>query len=231
MAIVSNLPFKLQVIKRFPVETHQEGVIFFDDEKEVWKKEVVTLSIEENDEIEILFDSEDENAKLYLEALDIVPLDDRKIAYDSEGHIYRIPSHEPFILYKVNSGFDALCVDTFQISVYCYEKWYYGTLQVLPKPMNLDEWIMMKDDLEKEMVVLAQDIVRRNIGLGNQKYGNVPPKVLYDFIVIRKYAQSLLVALMDIAENPRCEIVTEYKKVGNNKNCRLDEESIRRYAT
>ena len=56
MAIVSNLPFKLQVIKRVPVETHQEGVIFFDDEKEVWKKEVVTLSIEENDEIEILFD-------------------------------------------------------------------------------------------------------------------------------------------------------------------------------
>lgn len=231
MAIVSNLPFKLQVIKRFPVETHQEGVLFFDDEKEVWKKEVVTLSIEENDEIEILFNSEDENAKLYLEALDIVPLDDRKIAYDSEGHIYRISSSEPFILYKVNSGFDALCVDTFQISVYCYEKWYYGTLQVLPKPMNLDEWIMMKDDLEKEMVGLAQDIVRRNIGLGNQKYGNVPPKVLYDFIVIRKYAQSLLVALMDIAENPRCEIVTEYKKVGNNKNCKLDEESIRRYAT
>lgn len=231
MAIVSNLPFKLQVIKRFPVEMHQEGVLFFDDEKEVWKKEVVTLSIEENDEIEILFNSEDENAKLYLEALDIVPLDDRKIAYDPEGHIYRMPGPEPFILYKVNSGFDALCVDTFQISVYCYEKWYYGTLQVLPKPMNLDEWIMMKDDLEKEMVGLAQDIVRRNIGLGNQKYGNVPPKVLYDFIVIRKYAQSLLVALMDIAENPRCEIVTEYKKVGNNKNCRLDEESIRRYAT
>lgn len=231
MAIVSNLPFKLQVVKKFPVETHQEGVLFFDDEKEVWKKEVVTLSIEENDEIEILFNSEDENAKLYLEALDIVPLDDRKISYDSEGHIYRMPSSETFILYKVNSGFDALCVDTFQISVYCYEKWYYGTLQVLPKPMNLDEWIMMKDDLEKEMVGLAQDIVRRNIGLGNQKYGNVPPKVLYDFIVIRKYAQSVLVALMDIAENPRCEIVTEYKKVGNNKNCRLDEESIRRYAT
>lgn len=139
MAIVSNLPFKLQVIKKFPVETHQEGVLFFDDEKEVWKKEVVTLSIEENDEIEILFDSEDENAKLYLEALDIVPLDDRKIAYDSEGRIYRMPNLEPFVLYKVNSGFDALCVDTFQISVYCYEKWYYGTLQVLPKPMDHDE--------------------------------------------------------------------------------------------
>lgn len=231
MAIVSDLPFKLHIIKKFPVETHQEGILFFDDEKEIWKKEIVTLSIEENDEIEVLFETEDGNAKLYLEALDIVPLDDRKIAYDEEGHIYRTPSSEPFVLYKVNSGFDALCVDTFQISVYCYGKWYFGTLQVLPKPMNVAEWTMMKDDLEKEMVGLAQDIVRRNIGLGNQKYGNIPPKVLYDFIVIKKYAKSLLVALLDIVENPRCEITTEYKKVGNNKNCRLDEESIRRYAT
>lgn len=95
------------------------------------------------------------------------------------------------------------------------------------KPMSINEWTMMKDDLEKEMVGLAQDIVRRNIGFGNKKYGDVPPKVLYDFIVIKKYAQSVLVALLDIVENPRCEIATQYKKVVNNKNCRLDEESIK----
>lgn len=79
-----------------------------------------------------------------------------------------MPSREPFTLYKVNSGYDALCVDMFQISVYCYKKWYYGTFQVLPKPMSVGEWTMMKDELEKEMVGLAQDIVRRNIGVGNQ---------------------------------------------------------------
>lgn len=231
MAIVSDLPFKLQVIKKFPKETYQEGKLFFDNEKEIWKKEAVTLSVEENDEIEVLFESEDENAKLYLEALDIVPLDDRKIAYDSEGYIYRMPSSESFVLYKDDGKFDALCVDTFRISVYCYKTWYYGIFQVLPKPMSINEWTMMKDDLEKEMVGLAQDIVRRNIGFGNKKYGDVPPKVLYDFIVIKKYAQSVLVALLDIVENPRCEIATQYKKVVNNKNCRLDEESIKRYAT
>lgn len=38
MAIVSNLPFKLRVIKKFPKETYQEGLIFSDNEKEVWKK-------------------------------------------------------------------------------------------------------------------------------------------------------------------------------------------------
>lgn len=231
MAIVSELPFKLQIIKRFPSTTYQDGVVFFTDAKEMWKKELMTLRIEENDEIEILFDAEDEGAKLYLEALDIVPLDDRKIAYDSEGRIYRMPSSTPFILYKGNCGYDALCVDVFQISVYCNETWYYGSLQVMPKPMNMNEWIMMKDDLEKEMIGLAQDIVRRNIGYGNTKSGNIPPKILYDFIVIKKYAQAVLGAILDIAENPRCEIATQYKKVANDKNCRLDEESVRRYAT
>lgn len=231
MDIVSDLPFRLQVIKRFPQISYQEAKIFFDNPRDLWSQGKVTLSIEENDEIDILFDSEDSEAKLYLEALDIVPIDDRKIAYDQNGHIYRMPSKEPFTLYKVNSGYDALCVDTFQISVYCYERWYYGSFQVLPKPMSIGEWMMMKDELEKEMVGLAQDIVRRNIGVGNQKYGDVPPKVLYNFIIIKKYAQTVLAALIDIAENPRCEIMTQYKKVGNNRNCRLDEESIRRYAT
>ena len=231
MAIASNVPFKLQVIKKFPKEIIQEGTLFSTDEKEVWEKEIITLSIEENDEIEILFDTNDETARLYLDALDIVPLDDRKVMYDSDGHIYRMPSHEPFILYKGNSGFDALCVDAFQISILCGGKWYYGVLNVLPKPMDINEWTMMKDDLEKEMTGLAQDIVRRNIGLGNMKYGNLPPKVLFDFIVIKKSAQKVLMSLIDIAEAPRCEIVTQYKKIINNKNCRLDEESIRRYAT
>lgn len=37
MAIVSNLPFKLQVIRKFPIETHQEDY-FFDNEKRSGRK-------------------------------------------------------------------------------------------------------------------------------------------------------------------------------------------------
>ena len=231
MGIVFDLPFRLQVVKQFPKTIYQDAKIFFDNPKELWLQEKVTLSIEENDEIEILFDSEDPEAKLYLEALDIVPIDDGRIAYDEKGHIYRMPSKELFTLYRASCGYDALCVDSFQISIYCYGTWYYGTFQVLAKPMSVDEWTMMKEELEKEMVGLAQDIVRRNIGIGKQKYGNVPPRMLYNFIIIKKYARIVLAALIDIAENPRCEIMTQYKKVGNNRNCRFDEESIRRYAT
>lgn len=59
--------------------------------------------------------------------------------------------------------------------------------------MNIDEWTMMKDDLESEMVGLAQDIVRRNIGIGKMKKGDVPPKILYDFIVIKSIHRRFLV--------------------------------------
>ena len=86
MGIVFDLPFRLQVVKQFPKTIYQDAKIFFDNPKELWLQEKVTLSIEENDEIEILFDSEDPEAKLYLEALDIVPIDDGRIAYDEKGH-------------------------------------------------------------------------------------------------------------------------------------------------
>lgn len=231
MAIVSELPFMLQVIKGFPAKSCQDGTLFMDQEQEVWKKEIVTFKIEENEDIEILFDSEDQNAKLYLEALDIVSLDDRKIDYDSQGHLYRKPDPQPFVLYKQDSGFDALCVDTFLISVFCCEKWYYGALQVLPKQMDLEEWTMMKEELEEEMVGLAQDLIRKSIGFGNGKNDDLPPKNIWGYIVIKKYAQAVLAALLDIAENPRSEIATQYKRVINNRDCRMDQESIRRYAT
>ena len=47
---------------------------------------------------------------------------------------------------------------------------------------------MMRDDLECEIRDLSQDIVRRSIGMGNN-HENIPPKVIYNFLVMRKYYQ------------------------------------------
>ena len=233
MAIVSDLPFTLRLIKNFPSISVQEAMLFSDNEKEIWKDGFITLSVEENDEIEIYFNSQDRNAKLYLEALDIIPLADDNIYEDESGRLYRTISDTQFALYKSNAGYDALRVDTFKISVYCDAEWYYGTFQILPKPMSMSEWQMMRNDLEKEIRGLAQDIVRRNIGIGEFKRGNIPPKVIYDFFVIKKYSCKVMMALMDIADNPRSEIVTQYKQVVNNKSdiYQFDAETVKRFAT
>lgn len=231
MDTASKLPFTLQVIKRFPRVSCQEGQLFLRDKQEVERRGIVTLSVEENDDIELLFDSADSGARLYLEALDMLPRNNREMEYDAEGRRYRRPAEEPFVLYQANCGVDALCVNRFEISVFCEHTWYYGSLQVLPKPMNIEEWNQMKEELEKEMVGLSQDLLRRSIGLERQRVRELPPEILHDFIVMKSSAQSVFAALTDIAKNPRCEIATQYKRVGNSRICRLDEKSMRRYAT
>ena len=76
----------------------------------------------------------------------------------------------------------------------------------------------MRDDLESEIRGLAQDIVRRNIGIGKSYNEKIPPKILYDFLVIKKYSTNVTMALMDIAENPRSTIITLYDKISANKS-------------
>lgn len=229
MDTASNLPFKLQLIKRFPVVSVQDAINFSMSKEELWNKEIVTLVMEENDEVEILFDSSNTDDRLYLDALDIMPINDENIRKDEEGHIYRLPSNKPFVLYKSNSEYDALRVDVFMMSIFCNGTWYYGTFQVLPKPMSISEWNMMKNDLESEIQGLAQDIVRRNIGIGHTKNGDIPSKALYQFFVIKSYAKKVLAALIDIAENPRYKIITQYETVSSCNNYSFDAETVKRY--
>ncbi|MDR1771503.1 MAG: hypothetical protein LBS02_12815 [Hungatella sp.] len=229
MDIVSDLPFKLQLIINFPNKTIQNATKFYVNEQQIWQENIMTLTAEENDEIEVLFNSDDEGARLYLDALDIMPFDDENVKEDEFGHIYRLPSEKAFMLYESNANYDALRVDVFKISVLCQGTWYYGTFQILPKPMSSQEWVMMKADLEVEIKGLAQDIVRRNIGIGQFKNGDIPPKALYDFFIIRRYSKNVLTALVDIAENPRYEIITQYETISSNSNCAFDSETVKRY--
>lgn len=233
MDIVSDIPFQLKLIHRFPTYREEVGAMFSQNEYSIWSGDFCTLSAEENDEIEILFDSEDENARLYLDALDIVPLDDATISEDENGRLFRKASPTSFVLYKNNDEYDALRVDTFKISVLCKGNWYYGIFDILPKPISKNEWKMMKDDLENEIHGLAQDIVRRNIGIGDYRSANIPPKIIYDFFVIKKYSNRVMMALVDIAENPRCQIQTEYENVlvMKSNGYRFDKETMRRYAS
>ena len=55
----------------------------------------------------------------------------------------------------------------------------------------------MRDDLETEIQGLAQDIVRRNIGLGDEAKGLLPPDDLYSFLIINKniLQESILVLI------------------------------------
>lgn len=234
MGIVSDLPFEF-VLQRVFTGCSNKNVnvigTFFDSEEEAWEHSQELYCVEENEEVEVLFNALDKEARLYLEALDIIPPNEGETFLDEEGRLYRKPSNCSFFLYKHNDGYDALCIDTFLIVAYCNGRTFFSTLRVGPKPFSEKEWGMMKDDLENEITGLAQDLVRRKLGLGKSYQGKLPSKILHDFIVMQKYSKKILPALIDIVGSPRYQIVTRYKKTLGTKNYHLDEKSVRRYIT
>ena len=221
MDTVSNLPFVLEIngnsCEQFVVT---EEKIYFD--------EFPSIKIIENEEVTIFFNSSDRSARLYLDALDILP-DGNDVFFDEDGRIYRPASSSPFHLYKQGNDYDALRVDAFRICVTCAGQEYFSLLEVLPKQLSVGEWSMMRDDLETEIRGLAQDIVRRNIGLGGDRSGAIPPQKLYTFFVMQKYASKVLSALIALQNAPKYHIITNYVEEDSSKAVKMDAVTIRKY--
>lgn len=185
-------------------------------------------TIKENDEMDLYFNSTDKEARLYLDALECCPSSNR-IMVDDEGFVYCTPGEEVIKLYRSDSSYDALRVDVLQISVICGLNSYFSFLRIAPKQLSLEEWKIMRDDLETEIQGLAQDIVRRNIGLGDEAKGLLPPDDLYAFLIINKNAHAIMSALLDIKDKPKYKLKKRYEEVDESKNREIDTETVKKY--
>lgn len=185
-------------------------------------------TIKENDEMDLYFNSTDKEARLYLDALECCPSSNR-IMVDDEGFVYCTPGEEVIKLYRSDSSYDALRVDVLQISVICGLNSYFSFLKNAPKQLSLEEWKIMRDDLETEIQGLAQDIVRRNIGLGDEAKGLLPPDDLYAFLIINKNAHAIMSALLDIKDKPKYKLKKRYEEVDESKNREIDTETVKKY--
>ena len=232
MGIVSNLPFELNLIQHFPVLKVQNASLFCHNRHDAWQQDVMTLEAEENDELQLYFYSKDRKARLYIELLDTVPNESGRIHKDEQGHSYCNVSKDKLILYKTSEEYDTLRVGRFLISVFCNDSWYYGIFQIAPKPMSMEEWTIMRDDLETEMKGLALDITKKRTNFGKHYNEEMFTGILHDFLIIQKYSKKVLMALSDISHNPRSEIKTVYEnvKISNCANYRMDAQTMKRYA-
>lgn len=228
MDTVYNLPFDSYLIVNPKVHTRKVCLGPWYETLAGYNPEITGASIQENDEIDLYFNSTDPDARLYLDALECCPLTSR-ILVDEEGLVYCTPADDMIKIYRNNHHYDALRVDTLQMSVRCNSKSYISFLQVTPKQMSSQEWSIMRDDLEQEIRGLAQDIVRRNIGSGSEVQGVLPPDDLYAFLIINKNAQALMSALLDIKDRPKYKLEKHYEEAEESRNREIDKETVRHY--
>lgn len=188
----------------------------------------VVATVEENDEIDLYFKSTDANAQLFFNALECCPITSR--IQSEDGLVYCTPAEEGIKIYRSDStDYDALRVDTLQISVRCNSNVYISFLNVIPKQLSAQEWDIMRDDLDAEIRGLAQDIVRRNIGAGQQTEGVIPPSDLYAFLVINKNSNSIMSALLDIKDRPKYKLQKDYHLANESENKEVDTETVKHY--
>lgn len=192
------------------------------------KPDETGATIEENDEFDLYFRCNDPNAKLFFSALECCPMTPRIQALD--GMVYCRPGVEAVVLYRSDStDYDPLRVDSLPITVKCGMETYSTLLNVIPKQMSAGEWKMMRDDLEEEIQGLAQDIVRRNIGLGQQNDGVLPPEDLYAFLVIQKQSHKAMSALLDIKDKPKYALLKVYHMEDESEHKEIDTNTVKHY--
>lgn len=223
-----NLPFQAYLIVN--PNTSPQKIDFgpWNDIQLSHEPEKNCATIKENDEMDLYFNCTDKEARLYLDALECCPSSNR-IIVDDEGFVYCTPGEEVIKLYRSDSSYDALRVDILQISVMCGLNSYFSFLKIAPKQLSHEEWKIMRDDLETEIQGLAQDIVRRNIGLGDEVKGLLPPDDLYSFLIINKNAHAITSALLDIKDKPKYKLKKRYEEVDESKNREIDTETVKKY--
>lgn len=188
----------------------------------------IIATIEENDAIDLYFHSTDPNAKLFFTALECCPMTSR--IQSDNGLVYCTPGSEAVKIYRSDpKEYDALRVDNLQILVKCYSDTYISFINVIPKQLSTQEWEIMRDDLEREIRGLAQDIVRRNIGVGQQAGGVIPPKDLYAFLVFNKRANAIVSALLDIKDRPKYKQKKYYQLADESEYKEIDAETVKYY--
>lgn len=223
-----NLPFQAYLIVNSNTSPQKIDFGPWTDIQLSHEPEEDCATIKENDEMDLYFNSTDKEARLYLDALECCPSSNR-IMVDDEGFVYCTPGEEAIKLYRSDSSYDALRVDVLQISVICGLNSYFSFLKIAPKQLSLEEWKIMRDDLETEIQGLAQDIVRRNIGLGDEAKGLLPPDDLYAFLIINKNAHAIMSALLDIKDKPKYKLKKRYEEVDESKNREIDTETVKKY--
>ncbi|MGO0060598.1 DUF2357 domain-containing protein [Brevibacillus fluminis] len=223
MAIPSSLvPFRLAF-----EQDHQSAEVpfFFENESGACQQDDHSfVTVVENKRLYVHFQATDVNAKMYMDGLEVLP--ERSVELDEKGGVFLPPSPEPILLFDYND-FYPLIPGKYMIKVQVDSRLYYTILIVHPKQINTSQWELMRNEVENELRGLAQDFIRKNLGIGSSYMEKLPPRLLMQFILIKRAFPAFMGALSDLYMKVNYRIKKEYRFVPTERAKMVDEETIR----
>jgi hypothetical protein len=226
MVTRSDLPFALTFLQH---DTNIPVEVFSTDPSFPFEQ---VPQIVENVQLEVLFQSEDPNAQFYMDGLEVLS---EQIGLELDKHRipYLTPQDEPWLLFKntQTEEYYPLIPGFYRIKVVAGGTAYHSMIRVIPKQLTVEQWEIMRDELEAELRGLAQDLIRKNLGYGDPLLQFLPPEHLFRFLVIKKHFSAVMAALSDLRTKVNYRIRKNYRMIPAERATAVDQETIRHRLT
>lgn len=199
---------------------------FYDNEHHLYelpRENVVELT--ENLNLSVKFNSSCMSARFYMDGLDTLP--EQSVSEDEVGEAFLSPHEEFQEIFSYDSeGFYPLIPGYYRMKIQLKERTFYSWVKVKPKELSEEEWTIMRDDIEKGVNGLAQDILRKNSSLGLNESSLLPITNIRKLLYLQEKFGRISTALSDLYKKPKYTIIKEYYKVPKGKSTLIDERSI-----
>lgn len=186
-------------------------------------------------EFTALEDAPPDNARLYIDGFDALVDSDSLLADDDRvyvpcGTMIQIQGYEPDeagpgrserpMIYPWIPG-------NYRVEVTWGDRSYHTILHVRPKDLDYSQLQLMRDELERYVVGLTLDLIRKNQGIGRSDIATELPVRFYQYQVLEKYFHQIRSALLDIVRQPKQVVRRVHEVVPFHANLRRDDRSYR----
>lgn len=218
-----DLPFRLIVNTR--VEQHD--MKFFTLESDLEREMEQVPKIKEFETMQLSFLSK-EYAKLFIPELDDYDLKNRR---EDGGRLYFTPDKEKITIFSYEEemqvplipGFYYLCVEQDGMR-------YFSGFQIIPKDLEISEWNELKSDIEKRVVGLSVDFIKRKKS-DKKKSVLIEEDNLSLFGKINYLLEDIpkvMISLENLKKEARFKIKKDYRWQPIGSKALIDDETIKK---
>lgn len=219
-----DLPFNLSMNTSY--NQHNMEIYITEDSLE---KEVDNLpKIKEFETLQFLFTSE-ESVKLFIPELDDYDLRNRK--EDEYGNLYFAQSKDKVTIFSYKDDMQVPLIPGFYyIYIEKDECRYYTGFQIIPKDLEISEWNDLKNDIEKRVVGLSVDFIKRK--KFDKKISNsIEKNQISLFEKIKYFLEDIpqaMISLENLKKDAKFKIKKEYNWQPIGSKTLIDNETIKK---
>ncbi|RKQ12772.1 DUF2357 domain-containing protein [Ureibacillus endophyticus] len=220
-----DLPFKLTFFQYSKSKTVEKYV---DSLSELYRMETENIiEITENLDTYLSF-SGVEDVRLYMDGLELLP--EEFVGEDENGNVFLEPSDLKHAIYENvgNNSYFPLIPGYYQICVISSGKKYFSLFRIRTKQVTEEQWEVMKNDVEKSLSGLAQDLVKKNSNVkDNYNDDTLPSNILRKWHLINQFKIKLMSSIQDLTTNPRQNVKKNYLIVPISQARKTDDETVK----